>query len=173
MEFIKYKMRVEFVKDSELFLYAIAYFVDEWLVEPLYLKEGQSRLTTRHPWPDKEVTFTASDEITLPMMRWILSTLADLHVAAETLERYEDYTGDRVHFDEVIVEEPSPMVWHVIQHSMEQALDFWTNRVGEIAAAASDLAVPDSIKTNKRLRSKDWAVDSILKDVFNKTRQAV
>lgn len=159
-------MRVECISDSELFFSAIHAFVDEWFVEAWSLDDGKSPHSIRSPWPDRKVTFTASDELTLPMMRWILTKSGDLHVAAQTLQRFEEYTGDRVHYDEVVVQEPSPVVWHLVQRGLENASEFLANRVAAFNRAARDLAVPASVTTTDRLRSKDKYVDLFLKSHF-------
>lgn len=171
MNYTKYKMRVKCIADSELFLSAISPFVDQWFVGLLCLDDGQSLYSIRHPWPDRAVTFTVSDELTPPMMRWILMNLGGLDVAAQTLQQFELYTGDRVSPDEVVVREPNPLVWHVIQHCLEQARDTWATRAREIDVAARRLAVPESLRTKKRMRSKDQHVDSYLKSIFNEIRE--
>ena len=171
MNYKKYKLRVKCIADSELFFSAICVFIDQWLVGLLCLEDGQSLYSTRHPWPDREVTFTVSDELTAAMMRWILTKLDGLHVAAETLQPFEKYTGDRVPPDDLVVQEPSPVVRHVVQHCLERARDTWAIRARDIDVAAGNLAVPELLKMKKRLRSKDPYIDIYLKSIFNEMRE--
>lgn len=166
----KYKLRVEFQKDADLIFSAINAFVDEWTVVPICCFDGVKPNSIRHAWMDNEVIFTVSDDLTLPMMRWVLTKLVDLHVAAETIELFENYTGERVHYDDVVTEEPSPAVWHVLQYSLEHAAEFWEGRSVELREAAIEFAVPESKRTDKRLRSKDKHVDACLKRIFDENR---
>lgn len=142
-DYIKYKMRVECVLDSEIFFSTINRLINEWLVEYDDLDENQNRYAVHQHSIGREITFTAHKNLTLPMLQWILSKLPDLHIGQQTLRVYEEYTGVRTFCDEIIIlEEPSDEVKAKVLQGLERGHEFWTlvsNSLRETAAEFSKL----------------------------------
>jgi hypothetical protein len=81
-----YKCRAECYKDVKRFI-KIAYpNLKEWNCKPWYFDSGNLM-------PDIDFTFIT--DLNIDIMKSILNGLEDCHVMSETLELYENYTGER------------------------------------------------------------------------------
>ncbi len=97
--------------------------------------------------------------------------MVDLHVAAESLQLVENYTGKRINYDSVVTEEPSQVVWHLVQYSLDYMYGYLADNIDLYRGAYIALAVPHSLKSTKRLRSKDKYVDEILNRYFDENSE--
>lgn len=134
-------MRVECVFDSEIFFSAIKWLIDEWLVEYNDFDDNRSRYAIHQRDFDRVITFSAHKDLTLPMLRWILAKLPDLHIGQESLRVYEEYTGDRTPYDEIVIEEPSAEVKTKVLAGLDRGQEFWTLVADALGNTAEEFSV--------------------------------
>ena len=84
-----YKFRAECERDCQLAFVILSYWVIAWTDEKLFFEDGR--------WSgEMESTFTLKDDSPgHDFLIWILDKAVDLHVATDTLEPVEQYTGER------------------------------------------------------------------------------
>lgn len=88
---VSYKMRAECQTDAFLIRAALNQWVSSWS-ESWLIEDGIRQ------YPDMEVEFElAWNPPSLRELQWIISSLTDCHVAAETLMPIKAYTGVRVY----------------------------------------------------------------------------
>ena len=88
-----YAMRVEFQTDAFIIRAALAPWVSTWK-ESWFVDDGVRQQ------PDMEVEFQlAWKPPTFTELQWMLASLPDCHVAAESLMPIDAYTGDRIPYD--------------------------------------------------------------------------
>jgi hypothetical protein len=93
-----YRFRAECPRDADLFLRAISRFIEpSWCTVPITF------------YPDVEVSFTLSADISPRDLLWVASVIIDGHVLAQTLESDGRYTGERDFFRDIDVHDPSMM----------------------------------------------------------------
>jgi hypothetical protein len=88
---VSYKMRAERQTDAFIVRSALARWVSSWS-ESWLVEDGVRQFS------DLEVEFElAWSPPTFTELQWIVASLPDCHVAAETLMPFEAYTGDRTY----------------------------------------------------------------------------
>ncbi|QDZ26597.1 hypothetical protein [Noviherbaspirillum sp. UKPF54] len=87
-----FKFRAECFADTQAIRAVFLPWIMEW-------KETRSNIDLDgviHAMPDVDVEFSVvSDGPTLGEMRWLIDGISNCHVAAETIETSENYTGER------------------------------------------------------------------------------
>ena len=105
---LKLKMRCEFLSDALLLRLALAPWVLGWKEAELYVPVNRS--TGNGPEMsamDRSIEFEVTESAPkLDHLRWLLSKVTDLHVAAESLNYAERYDGNRLPYDMVERMEP-------------------------------------------------------------------
>lgn len=126
----RFKMRCEFLSDALLLRLALAPWVLTWreveLDAPLDPATGARLKMTGM---DRSIEFEVTDNAPkLDHLRWLLSKVTDMHVAAESLNYAERYTGERLPYD--MVERMVPP---------EDVVEEMTTRLRSIAEVTPDL----------------------------------
>jgi hypothetical protein len=96
---VQYAMRTEFVADCHLLRAMLMPWVCDWAEAQaqLPLKDGTLEYVT-----DVDVVFSVVPKGPhLGEIRWLLNCIVDCHVAAESVARVDEYTGERVGHDEL------------------------------------------------------------------------
>lgn len=128
----KYRFRAEYQRDAELFLRPLIGFIEpSWSMVPL-----------NKYFPDVGVVFTISKKISPRNLLWLACSIVDGHVLVQTLEKENEYTGDRDYFRKIDVDDPknvpSPAVLNEMKNGMAryvEALNFLLDDAEEFASA--------------------------------------
>jgi hypothetical protein len=94
------RLRTEFLSDLILARLILAPYACRWTdVERQSLKANGEK-TAVEGLDGNEAEFElADDQVTLDQLRWLLSNVTDMHVAAESLNYADRYTGERLHYE--------------------------------------------------------------------------
>lgn len=84
-----FQFRVEFDHDLRPLRAMLGWAIEQWWSSPLC------------PWGDADAKFTLKpNTLSLNEVRWLFAQVGDCHVAMETIELAENYTGERRYMDE-------------------------------------------------------------------------
>jgi hypothetical protein len=94
----QYALRVEFESDCLAISAVLGPWLTVWREDYALLRDDGSPAA----WPDKDVVFSlCTDGPTLAEARWLIESVVDCHVAAQSLAEAGSYTGARIPFDEM------------------------------------------------------------------------
>lgn len=124
------KLRCEYLSDALLLRLALAPWVLTWReVELDAPVDPEAGARPKMTGMDRSIEFEVTDKApTLDHLRWLLSKVTDMHVAAESLNYAERYTGERIPYD--MVERMTPP---------EDVVEEMTTRLRSIAEVTPDL----------------------------------
>lgn len=94
----EYKFRAECQGDADLVRSHLAPWLERWQMNECHdiLEDG-----TSYRLPDVEVEFTISESgPSKGELKWLVNSIVDCHVAAESLEGAAEFTGQRYRLDE-------------------------------------------------------------------------
>lgn len=102
----EYKLRAECQSDAELIRSHLAPWVERWQMNECHEPRGDG---TTYWTPDVEVEFTISAAgPSKGELKWLINSITDCDIAAESLDGAAEYTGDRYPLDasDCIVRQP-------------------------------------------------------------------
>lgn len=104
----QYAMRTECYVDSVLIRATLGHWVTMWRDDNVvYIKEDGTSWTM----PDMHVAFSLSPSAPkLNVLRWLIDSLTDCHVAAQSLMPAAGYTGERMEYDKLDLLKERPTV---------------------------------------------------------------
>lgn len=164
----EFKMRAECISDALIIKGTLQPWLLGWRSQDLTVEHDGKSDTL----PDVEVQFSLKpDGPCLAQLQWICDSLADCHVAAETVALAKDYTGERVALDDAArrPERPTPEQLRQMQASvlrLHAYLNVECHRANEatevLEAAASGVELrPDRKGYLAVLRHKATGLTSI------------
>jgi hypothetical protein len=124
-----YRFRAECQRDADLFLRAISRFIEpSWQMSPI------------ERYPDVEVSFTLSAEISPRNLLWIACAIIDGHVLAQTLEANDRYTGERDFFRDIDIRAASMMPAPEVLAEFRKGLAWYVKSLKFLLADAKEFA---------------------------------
>lgn len=123
------RLRTEFYADLLLIRLILAPWVCRWTDVESQSHESVGREVAVTTLYGHEAEFEIANEIIgRDELRWLLNQAMDLHVAAQTLNYVDQYTGERLHYDYIDRIQPS-----------EEALDEIHRRLTPVANTRNDI----------------------------------
>ena len=113
----QYAMRTECSADSIVIKAALASWVTMWREDSIFLPNADG---VSWRLPDLDVVFSLQAAAPgLNQLRWLIDSLMDCHVAAQTLMLRDAYTGERL-YDELdeLLERPSNVALEEVQRNL-------------------------------------------------------
>ena len=124
----QYAMRVECASDAIVSWVVLAPWVVEWRQARSAIEGVDGK---PHFIPDLDIEFTVGENApTLVEMRWLLNCVADLHVAAQSLNLASAYDGGRVSYEEVEKGQPLQTVIQQVHKRLAGSGATWSGLIG-------------------------------------------
>lgn len=137
------RMRTEFYGDLVLARLILAPWVCRWTDVEGRSYDTDGAKTAVSSLDGHEVEFElANDAVTLDQLRWLLNQATDLHVAAESLNYADCYTGERLHYSYLRRMAPSDDVLASLKKSLAQLESFRDAIVERLDGLLQELCVP-------------------------------
>ena len=134
---IQYGLRAEYRGDCEPIVAVLKPWLLGWLESDGWLESGTFNDPNERYWAsrnwgcDTDVKFVMrAGSPSLNEIRWLINSITDCHVAAQTVELIETYTGERMHyelFDETAVR-PSKEIILASMESMTELQSIFEHR---------------------------------------------
>lgn len=131
----QYALRVEFEADCLAICAVLGPWLTVWREDYALLRADGAPAA----WPDKDVVFSlCADGPTLAEARWLIDSVVDCHVAAESLAEAGSYTGARIPYDEMYrhISRPSDVIIKEARDAargMRELLSNQFDRLDEVA----------------------------------------
>jgi len=148
---VRYAMRTEYVSDCHLLRAILMPWAYDWAETraQLPLDDG-----TPAYLPDVDVVFSVvQGGPHLDEIRWLFNCIVDCHVAAESVALADEYTGDRIHYDELdrLMRRPSDNVIKRARDSMKACYQEETRNLETVERLNAEMG--DEAAHLKRLRA--------------------
>lgn len=119
----EYKMRADCQSDADLIRACLAPWLERWQVSECHLEhEGKPF------WiPDVVIEFTiAAEGPTKGELKWLINSIDDCHVAAESLDGAAEYTGKRYYLEDsdCVVTAPEPKKLKEVVKNLERYREY-------------------------------------------------
>lgn len=141
----EYKMRAECLSDADLIRPYLAPWLKHWQVFECHLPGDDGTPL----WiPDVEVEFTIRAEgPSKGQLKWLVNSIDDCHVAAESLDGATEYTGRRHDLDDAdcIVAAPSPELMNQSLQNLGRYREYLEMQMERLADARGSLEVTAAI----------------------------
>lgn len=134
----QYALRVEFEADCLTICAVLGPWLTVWREDYALLRDDGSPAA----WPDKDVVFSlCADGPTLAEARWLIDSIVDCHVAAESLAEAGSYTGARIPYDEMHqhMSRPSDVVIERARDAARGMQTFLSNQFDRLVEVAEKL----------------------------------
>ncbi len=133
----RYRFRAECQRDADLFLHAILFFIEpSWKMSPISY------------YPDIDVTFSISREISPRDLLWIACSIVDGHVLVQTLEKEGAYTGERDYERDIDVHASEFKPSAAVLADMKKGASLYVKRLKFLLTDAKEFAANLKVITN-------------------------